>query len=272
MESMKHFASTKYNVSVIIIFFFSQQIYCILYVTLEQQQNSNRVFYTFTSSYCICLCKEHLSQSVYNSVRQNIADQCFSQDKENVRHKVTAREKGLSVIVISSQHCLREASPELVKRSAVSHLSYQAVVEPLEHCWHQTGVGLTNPNPHITPWVPQNWTSKAPPLHSEEERWSRERRGLCRLLEDEHSWGREYMQGLTKWKQSVLHSLKAHGSMLQCVCVCVCTCVRKHAKTYQKEEGPLGLCPFAVILIQLYTSRSLPPHLYRFFSHPHSGG
>ena len=118
MESMKHFASTKYNVSVITIFFF-QQIYCVLYVTLEQHQNSNRVFYTFTSSYCICLCNEHLSQSMYtvltvsNKVYQISA---FSQDKENVTHKVTAREKELSVIAISSQHCLREAATELVKQ------------------------------------------------------------------------------------------------------------------------------------------------------------
>lgn len=133
MESLKHFASTKYNVSVITIFFF-QQIYCILYVTLEQQQNSNRVFYTFTSSYWFCLCNGHLSRTVYNSVRQNIADQCFSQDKENVTHKVTAGEKGLGVMVIPCQHCLRETSPELVKRSAVSRLSYQAVVEPLVQC------------------------------------------------------------------------------------------------------------------------------------------
>lgn len=40
----------------------------------------------------------------------------FSRDKENVTHKVTAREKGLSVMEISSQYCLREALTELVKR------------------------------------------------------------------------------------------------------------------------------------------------------------
>lgn len=51
--------------------------------------------------------------TVFNEIYQISA---FSQDKENVTHKVTAREKGLSVIVISSQHCLREASAEYVKR------------------------------------------------------------------------------------------------------------------------------------------------------------
>lgn len=51
--------------------------------------------------------------TVFNKIYQISA---FSQDKENVTHKVTAREKGLSVIAISSQHCLREASTELVKR------------------------------------------------------------------------------------------------------------------------------------------------------------
>lgn len=114
MESMKHFASTKYNVSVITIFFFFQQIYCILYVTLEQHQNSNRVFYTFTSLYCICAVNICHNQciTVFNKIYQISA---FSQDKENVTHKLTAREKGLSVIAISSQHCLREASTELVK-------------------------------------------------------------------------------------------------------------------------------------------------------------
>lgn len=96
MESMKHFASTKYNVSVITIFFF-QQIYCVLYVTLEQHQNSNIVFYTFTSSsYCICLCNEHLSQSVYtvltvsNKIYQISA---FSQDKENVTQSDSQRKR-----------------------------------------------------------------------------------------------------------------------------------------------------------------------------------
>ena len=39
-------------------------------------------------------------------------------------------------------------------------------------------------------------------------------------------------------------------------CVCVCVCVLAHVKTDQKEEGPLGLCPFAVIPVELYTSCS----------------
>lgn len=51
----------------------------------------------------------------------------------------------------------------------------------------------------------------------------------------------------------------AHGSKLQYVCLpeCMCVCVR--ANTDWEEEGPLGPCPFAVILIQLYTSCSSSP-------------
>lgn len=54
--------------------------------------------------------------------------------------------------------------------SAVGHFSYQAVVEPLVHCWYQTEVGLTQSlcsppsyppprctHPQVTPTLPQNW-------------------------------------------------------------------------------------------------------------------
>lgn len=127
------------------------------------------------------------------------------------------------------------------------------------------------PQPSYHSLSPSELDIKGPSPAQRGREVSREKRGLCRLLEDEHSWGRECMQGLTKWKQSVLHPLNTHGSMLQCVCVCVgqcvcvCVCVQARKNTYQKEEGPLGLCPFAMILIQLYTSCSLPPHLYRSF-------
>lgn len=50
--------------------------------------------------------------TVFNKIYQISA---FLQDKENVTRKVTAREKGLSVIAFSSQHCLKVASTELVK-------------------------------------------------------------------------------------------------------------------------------------------------------------
>lgn len=80
------------------------------------------------------------------------------------------------------------------------------------------------------------------------------------------------MQGLTKWKQSALHPLNAHDSVLLSVCVQVS--MHTHKNTNQEEEGPLGLCPFAVILIQLYILAVplLPLHLYRSFFLPQSGG
>lgn len=65
------------------------------------------------------------------------------------------------------------------------------------------------------------------------------------------------MQGLTKWKQNVLHPLNWKHTWLNaavCVClmgcVCVCVSVCMHANTYERGEGPLGPCPFAVIPIQ----------------------
>lgn len=76
MESMKHFASTKYNVSVITIFFFfsTNILYTVCYIgtTSEQQQSILHIYIII-----LYLCCEHLSQSVYNSVQQNISDQCF---------------------------------------------------------------------------------------------------------------------------------------------------------------------------------------------------
>lgn len=41
------------------------------------------------------------------------------------------------------------------------------------------------------------------------------------------------------------------------VCARLPVCARKN--TYRQEEGPLGMCPFAVILIQLSTSCSSAP-------------
>ena len=118
MESMKHFASTKYNVSVITISFFFQQIYCItvcyIGTTLEQQQSILHIYIIILLFVCAMnICRDQCG-TVFDKIY--IRSVLFSQDKENVTHKVTAREKGLGVIAISSQHCLREASTELVKR------------------------------------------------------------------------------------------------------------------------------------------------------------
>lgn len=62
MESMKDFASTKYNVSVTTISFF-QQMYTVCYIatTSEQQQCILHIYIII-----LYLCNEHLSRCVYN--------------------------------------------------------------------------------------------------------------------------------------------------------------------------------------------------------------
>lgn len=116
MESMKHFASTKYNVSVITISFFFNRytVYCMLHWNNIRTATE---YFTHLHHHTVFVCAMNICLdqciTVFGKIYQISA---LSQDKENVTHKVTAREKGLRVIAISSQHCLREASTELVKR------------------------------------------------------------------------------------------------------------------------------------------------------------
>lgn len=90
----------------------------------------------------MCAINIFLGQCITASNKVYQINAVFSLGKEKVTHKVTA--KGSSVMAISSRHCLWEASTQsLLSISAVSHFSYQTVVEPLMH-WYQAGVGLTH--------------------------------------------------------------------------------------------------------------------------------
>lgn len=161
-------------------------------------------------------------------------------------------------MAISSRHCLREASPELVKRLScwpflISDSSWAVGALLI------SGLGLAWPTASAHPSsthvsLPESLrTGHQRPLPCTAKGEAKKKRGLCWLLVDEHSWGKEYMQGLTKWRQNVLPD----------VCVCLSVCAKQ-----EEEEGPLGLCPFAVILIQLYTRCAPPPKLHHSCSSP----
>lgn len=205
MESMKHFASTKYNVSVITILFFffnKYTVYCMLHWNNIRTATE---YFTHLHHHTVFVCAMNicLDQRVLLTVLDEIYQiSAFSQDKENVTHKVTAREKGSSVIAISSQHCLTEASVELVKRLScwpflISDSSW-AVGALLISDWgwpDPLSPPLRPPPPLVS--LPESLRAghqRPLPCKAKGERWSREKRGLWRLLEDEHSWGRVCMQ------------------------------------------------------------------------------
>lgn len=123
MESMKHFASTKYNVSVITIFFFFKKhnIYCMLHWNNIRTATE---YFTHLHHHTVFACATNICPdqciTVFNKYIRSVLSLT-----EIVTHEGTAREKGLSVIAISRQHCLREASTKLVNASqllAISHI------------------------------------------------------------------------------------------------------------------------------------------------------
>lgn len=116
MESMRHLASTKYNVSVITIFFFFNKytVYCMLH--RNNIRTATAYFTHLHNTVFVCAVNIRLNRcvTVFDKIYQ-VSALSLSQDKGNVMPKWHPEKKGLGVIAISSQHCLREASAELVK-------------------------------------------------------------------------------------------------------------------------------------------------------------
>lgn len=69
-------------------------------------------------------------------------------------------------------------------------------------------------------------------------------------------------KGWTKVEAKCASSNKLEMLMAQCKCVFACT--------HYEEEGPLGQCPFAVILIQLFSCSSFASHTL-FVARPEYG-
>lgn len=85
MESMKHFASTKYTVSAITIFFFNKcTVYCMLH--WNNIRTATEYFTHLHNTEFVCAMNICLDQciTVFNKIHQISA---FSQDKGNVMPK-----------------------------------------------------------------------------------------------------------------------------------------------------------------------------------------
>lgn len=122
--------------------------------------------------------------TVFDKIYQASA---LSQDKGNVMPEWHPEKKGLGVIAISSQHCLREASAELDK-----HLSCCTFLIPAsssavgallisDGAWPDPEPALPPPKaaPPLLHTHPLEWILKAPPVQG--KRWRKGKWGLCRL-------------------------------------------------------------------------------------------